>query len=90
MLRRSQQHLQGAVQIQGLRSGLFAEFFARFVFDHRHMQVDRGRDAQQALQVNLPPGRFEQIGAAHDMCNLLRRVVDHHGKLIRPLPIRPF
>ena len=48
----------------------------------RHVQVTRRRHAEHALQEDLARRRREQVGAAHDVGDPLRGVVDDDGELI--------
>ena len=48
------------------------------------MSVDRLGQTERALQEDLSSGAVEQVGAAGDMGDRHRGVVDHDGELIRP------
>ena len=37
--------------------------------------------------MDLPRGRVEEVGAAHDVGHALRRIVDHHGQLVGEQPV---
>src|SRR3546814_7812027 len=39
---------------------------------------------------DLPWGRVEQVGSAHDIGDALRGVVDHHRQLVRPAAVGAF
>jgi hypothetical protein len=47
------------------------------------VQIARCRKAERALQEDLPWCRREKIGAANDIGDVLRRIVDNDGELIR-------
>lgn len=51
------------------------------------MQVVGRRQAQRALQQNLPRRGIEQVGAAHHVADALRGVVDHHRQLVGPATV---
>ena len=51
--------------------------------DQRDVDVPHGRQAEQALQVDLPRRRGEQVVAAHDDVDALGGVVDHDGEVVR-------
>src|SRR6266516_7260221 len=52
------------------------------------MEVDGWRMAELAVEPDLAWRRREQIGAAYDMSDPLRRIVDHHRELIGEEPVR--
>ena len=75
------------VGIDRRRAGLLGELLARRVDRRRDVQVARRRVAEQALQVDLPRRRIEQVGAAHHVGDALLGVVDHHRELVGELPV---
>jgi len=50
--------------------------------------VTRRRVTEPLLQINLSRRRVQQVGAADDVRDALRRVVHHHGQLIGVRSIR--
>ena len=48
----------------------------------RHVGVGRRRQSEQLLQRDLPGRRREQVIAAHDVADAIRRVVDDHRQLV--------
>ena len=66
---------------------LLGELFAGGVDRDRHVQIGRRRIAEPALQEDLARRRGEQIGAAHDVRDLLQRVVDDDRELVRVEPV---
>ena len=76
--------------IQRLSTRLFGQLFSRSISDYRHMQIARCRIAKQLLQIDLPCGGFQQIGAANDIRYALFCVIHYHGQLIGPEAIRAF
>jgi len=76
-------------RLVGERAGerLLGELLARRVDRDRHVQVRRRRAAERALQVDLARRRREQVGAAHDVGDLLRGVVDDDGELVGGQPV---
>jgi len=53
------------------------------------VQVARRRVPEQPLQVDLPRGGIEQVGAAHHVGHALRGVADHDGELVGKLSVGP-
>ena len=72
----------GADRGQGLGRVPLGVAFA--VRSHQQAVVAVGRrgQAEQRLQQPLDMGGLEQVLAAHDVCDLLDRVIDHHGQVI--------
>src|SRR5690606_22608019 len=54
----------------------------------RQVRVGGLRQAEQALQQDLPWRRVEQVGAAHDLADALRRIVDDDRELVRTRAVR--
>src|SRR6266567_2046282 len=78
-------HLQESwqwVDRQRRGSGLLGKFFAARQNRDGVVQVRRCRQAEPALQPDLARCRGEQIGAAHDVSDVLCCVVDDDRKLI--------
>src|SRR3989338_4470897 len=80
---RLSQRAQGDIQVGQLavrnyrgRLRLLAELLALRVDQPRDMRVARCRVAEQPLEQQLPRGRVQQVGAAHDVGNALRLVID--------------
>ncbi len=48
----------------------------------RHVRVRRRRHAQRASQPDLPRRRVDEVGAAHDLLDALRRVVDDDREVV--------
>ena len=79
---RLRQHGAPPALRQGGRQGLLGQLLPGGVGDERHMGVDRRRQAEQGLQINLARGVPQQVGAAHDVGDALERVVHHHRQLV--------
>ena len=63
---------------------------AAIVVHHQAAMVPGGRlDAQRAKEQNLPRGRFQQVGAAHDFRDAHGRIVGHAGQLIAGNVVAP-
>ena len=62
---------------------------ARIAYD-RAMRVPGCWQAQQALQMDLARGGFEQISAAHHVRDPLIGVIDHHRQLVGPESVGAF
>ena len=72
----------GYVQLTAGARVCLLSFSPRCVHRHRQVQVGRGGQAQQALQIDLARRRIEQVGAAHDVADPLLGIVHHHRQLV--------
>ncbi len=75
--------------VDGMGAGLLGEFAALGIQRNRDVGIAWRGAAEQVLEMDLPRGRVEQIRAAHDVCDALFAVVDHHGKLVGIEPVGP-
>ena len=73
---------RGGTRGNGGGEGLLGKLFAGRVHRDRQVQVVRRGQTQQSLQINLPWCRGHQIGAAHNMRNALRAIIDRAGEVI--------
>lgn len=70
------------LQIEWGSEVLFAEFLTFVVHRYRYVRVARARETQEFLQVELAWGGIEEIGTAHDTCDVLKSVIDDYRQLI--------
>ena len=61
----------------------------RFISHQIAMVVRRNRQAERTDQEQLPSGRLQQIGTAHDFRDLHGSVIGDHGELIRRNIVAP-
>ena len=87
-IKHAQQRLDGMRLIYRCGQRLFAQFFARLIHCDRQVQVLRNTQAKQTLQVYLARRGIQQVRAAHDMRDVLERIVDYNGQLIGEQTIR--
>ncbi len=71
-----------SMRVERRRAGLLGQLLAAGIDHHRMVQVRRRAKSERALQGDLARRRGQQVGAAHDVADALRRVVDHHRELI--------
>ncbi len=76
--------VKALLRSRALRTGLLGQLFTALVDDDADVHVARCGDAERALQGDLPRRVVEQVGAAHDVADALRGVVDHDRQLIGP------
>src|SRR5687768_7912098 len=68
----------------GVAAGL-AQLFSAVVHNQWMMQdLRRNRPAERPRELDLTPGRRQQVGSANDQVDAVQHVVDSHRKLIRP------
>src|SRR5574340_4679 len=67
---------------QGGRERLLGKLLPRGIGDERHVRVDRSRQAELALQIDLARRVRQEVGAAHDVRDALEGVIDHDGQLV--------
>ena len=65
----------------------FESLSPRTIERDRMMQVRRSGEAQHSLQEDLARRRCEQVGAADDVRDALRGVIDNDGQLVREKPV---
>ena len=75
------QRLQRPVQVQG-RAPVCFDSFSPFAQHQRRVQVARRRQAELALQQDLPRRVAGQVFAADDVADALRRIVDDDRQLV--------
>jgi len=68
--------------IQGCREVLFAELLSAAVHGNWDVGIVWGRESQQPLQVELAWRRSKQVRPAHDVSDLLKKVIDYYSQLI--------
>ena len=78
------------VRRQAVGTVAFCEAFAVRPENQRDMKGLEGRRpvVQECAQQKLAPGGGPQVVAPHDTGDALREVVDRHGELVRPQPVR--
>ena len=67
---------------------LFGELFSVFHADQRRVQIARLGQTQGVLQRDLARGVVGQVFAAHHIGDALLAIVDDHGQLVGPEPVR--
>ena len=71
---------EGRVGSRGER--LLAQLLARGIQRNWSMQISWGGCSEQALQVNLPCARIQQVGSAHYVGHALVTIVYDNGELV--------
>ena len=86
-----QQNLVGTcgriLWLDGQCAGSLGQLLSSGVDDDGHVEILRCRLAQGLLLIDMQPRRVEQIYPAHDVCDALSRIVQHHGEMIGRQPI---
>ena len=72
----------------GQRAVPLAELLPVGSDDERQVRVRRRRQPERALERDLPRRRVEEVRAAHDLRDALRRVVDDDRELVGVRPVR--
>jgi hypothetical protein len=60
----------------------FTELSLLILHDERQVPITRRRQRQSLLKVDLPGRALQQVGAANDIADILRGVIDYDGKLV--------
>ena len=73
--------------VQGEGTPGFSEFSQGFLHDERQVTIMWRGQFEGLLQLDLPGGALQQVGASNDMAHTLGRIVDDDGKLVGKDPV---
>ena len=82
---------QGRQRIGGIhreRGQRFRQLAAVGIEHQRQVRITRRRQAERALQQDLARRGIEQVGAADDIGDPLRGIIDHDRQLVGPVAVR--